>query len=126
MTRSFLLFIPFLFLAACDQQIATSVREHPLSRTIKMDDGYKVGVVPQGNNVWVASGGRKHNEQHGDTWVQYRRERAIEIASGCRVQSVLSKPDEPLLRAKVACAVAKAVDPDAKPIHYYGKDIWKK
>lgn len=125
MKRIFLLFIPALFMAACDQQIATSVKEHPLGRTIKMDDGYKVGVVPQGNNEWVASGGKKRRENHGDTWVQYRRERAIEIASGCRVQKVLSKPDEPLLRAKVTCAAAR-VDPDTKPIHYYGKDIWKK
>lgn len=121
-----IVFILCLFsLAACDGQIAPSVANHPMKQTIKMDDGYKVGVVPQGNDQWVASGGKKRKENHGDTWVQYRRERAIEIASGCRVQKVLSKPDEPLLRAKVSCAAAK-VDPDTKPIHYYGKDIWKK
>lgn len=98
-----LLFLPLALLtvAACDNQIAPSVKQHPMEQTVKMDDGYRVGVVPQGGNVWVASGGMKRKEQHGDTWVEYRRKRAIEIASGCRVHQVLSKKGEPLLKASV-------------------------
>lgn len=126
MQKTLYLLAPILFLAACDQQIASSVANHPMEKTIKMDDGYKVGVVPQGGNIWVASGGMKGKETHGDTWVQYRRERAIEIGSGCRIAKVLSKKDEPLMRARVNCGNSAGSNPDAKPINYYGKNIWKK
>ena len=98
-----LLLLPALLLAltACDQQIAPSVKRHPMEQTVTMDEGYRVGVVPQVGNVWVASGGMKGKEKDSDTWVEYRRKRAIEIASGCRIHRVLSRKGEPLLKASV-------------------------
>lgn len=121
-----LILIPLLFiLAACNEGIAPSVSHHPSAQTVTIDGEYKVGVVPQGGNSWVASGGMKGKEKHSDTWVEYRRKRAIEIASGCRIAKVTSKKGEPLLRATVTCPGASR-DADDKPIHYYGKNIWKK
>ncbi len=120
-----LILIPFLLsLAACGDHIAPSVKHHPSAQTVTIDGEYKVGVVPQGGNVWVASGGMKGKEKHSDHWVKYRRERAIEIASGCRIAKVTSKAGEPLLRATVNCG--GAASGDNKPINYYGKNIWKK
>ncbi len=110
-----------LALAACGDHIAPSVKHHPSAQNVTIDDEYVVGVVPQGGNTWVASGGMKGREKHSDTWVEYRRKRAIEIASGCRIGRVTSKKGEPLLRATVQCAGA-----ESKPINYYGKNIWKK
>ena len=109
-----LILIPLLLIAACDQQ--PPYKSHPLARTVNVDD-IKISVVPQAGGSWVAFGG----EEHKDGYVEYRQKRAIEIASGCRIGRVTSKKGEPLLRATVACKQAAA-----KPINYYGKDIWKK
>jgi hypothetical protein len=86
---------------ACDNQVVPSVARHPMQQTVTMDEGYVVGVVPQGGNIWVASGGMKGKEKNSDTWVEYRRKRGIEIASGCRIKRVLSRKGEPLLKASV-------------------------
>jgi hypothetical protein len=85
-----------LVLAACDA--APPYASHPFARTVK-SDGYVIHVVPQANQSYVAFGG----EEAKDGQVQYRQQRAIEIASGCRIKRVTSTKGEPLLRATVRC-----------------------
>lgn len=90
-----------LGVAACDNNIAPSVARHPSEQRVTIDEKYVIGVVPQSGNIWVASGGMRGKETHSDPWVEYRRKRAIEIASSCRIDRVLSRKGEPLLKATV-------------------------
>ena len=69
---------------------------------VNIDEAYVVEATPQGDNTWAATGGLMDNETPADTWVQYRRKRGIEVASGCRVDRVLSRPDDTHLVATVS------------------------
>lgn len=88
-------FAVLALLAACDG-VPSSVTNHPGKAVVNIDD-HRIYVVRQANNQWVASGG----EQTQDGFVQYRQKRAVEVQSKCRVNKVLSKPGEPLLRVSV-------------------------
>lgn len=85
-----------LALAACETA-APSVVRHPLADHVIVDD-FKIYVVPQAGNVWVASGGEEGKD---GLFIQYRQKRAIEVQSKCRIKRVLSKPGQPLLKASV-------------------------
>lgn len=84
-----------LVVVACDG-VPSSVSNHPGKHVLMIDD-HRIYVIKQAGNQWVASGG----EEDQDGFVQYRQKRAIEVQSKCRVNKVLSKPGEPLLRASV-------------------------
>lgn len=91
-----LLVLPLLFaLAACDG-VPASLANHPDKDVLNIDD-HRITVVRQPGNIWLAAGG----EEDKDGFVEYRQKRAIEVQSKCRVQKVLSKPGEPLLRVQV-------------------------
>jgi len=95
--RIFLASLLILSLAACDNTVPPSVKRHPDRQIVRIDD-YQVYVVKQAGNEWVASGGGNIKK---DDMVEYRRQRGIEVQSKCRVNKVLSKAGEPLLRASV-------------------------
>ncbi len=82
-------------LAGCDN-VPPSVKQHPGKHVLNIDD-HRIYVIKQAGNQWVASGGEEDN----DGFVQYRQKRAVEVQSKCRVNKVLSKPGEPLLRVSV-------------------------
>lgn len=82
-------------LGACDN-VPPSVKQHPGKHVLNIDD-HKIYVIKQAGNQWVASGG----EEDQDGFVEYRQKRAVEVQSKCRVNKVLSKPGEPLLRVSV-------------------------
>lgn len=90
------IFSVVFMLAACDKGVPSSIANHPDRHVLNIDD-HRIYVVRQPDNEWVASGG----EQTRDGFVQYRQMRAIEVQSKCRVSEVLSKPGEPLYRARV-------------------------
>lgn len=92
------LFLAFLLVvSACEHQ--PPYKSHPFARTVNVDD-IPISVVPQAGQSWVASGG----EHVKDGFIAYRQQRAIEVASGCRIARVVSQKGEPLLRATVKCA----------------------
>lgn len=93
--RSILLCTLLLTLAACEH-VPPSVANHPGKYVLNIDD-HKIYVIKQAGNQWVAYGGEKNQ----DGFVQYRQKRAIEVQSKCRVNKVISKPGEPLLRVTV-------------------------
>lgn len=94
--RNILILAAFFTLAACDD-VPRSVSRHPLADHVFVDE-HKIYVVPQAGNVWIASGGEDAKD---GAFVQYRQKRAIEVQSHCRVNRVISKPGEPLLKATV-------------------------
>lgn len=93
--RYAILFSAILALAACESA-PKSIIKHPGRHVLNIDD-HKIYVVEQSNHVWLAAGGEKTQ----DGFVEYRQKRAVEVQSKCRVNKVLSKPGEPLLRVSV-------------------------
>jgi hypothetical protein len=93
--RAMLALAALITIAACDN-VPSSISGHPDKDVVNIDD-HRIYVVKQAGNQWVASGG----EEDKDGFVQYRQKRAIEVQSKCRVNRVLSKAGEPLLRVSV-------------------------
>lgn len=100
-TLTSLLAISFI-LTACDSmrdnRISTYVNS-PQKVTVHVDEA-KIYVVQDGYGEYVAWGGPKLKETN---YASYRQSRAIEIASKCRVDKVLSKKPGEVLRASVNC-----------------------
>ena len=86
----------FILAACAGDDVPKSIAKHPQRKILNIDD-HQIYVVEQPRHHWLASGG----EEDQDGFVQYRQKRAVEVQSKCRVNKVLSKPGEPLLRVSV-------------------------
>lgn len=65
-------------------------------------DGIPIQVSREDGGKWSASGGDDVGDQQ--RYVTYRKERAIELSSGCRIEKRLSQPKERTLVAAVKCS----------------------
>ena len=91
-----------LSLAACESvrdNHITTYANNPQKVTVNVDEA-KIYVVQDGYSEYVAWGGPALKEKSYPT---YRRMRAIEVVSKCRINKVLSKQPGEVLRASVKC-----------------------
>ena len=84
--------------AARDNRIATYANR-PNKITVNIDEA-SITVLQDGYGEYVAWGGPALKEK---SYPAYRQQRAIEVASGCRIDKVMSKKPGEVLRARVDC-----------------------
>ena len=63
-------------------------------------DGEAITVYHQTGDTWSASGG---DNKDPERYIIYRKERAIELKSGCRIDRRLSDKKDKVLYVKVKC-----------------------
>ncbi len=100
MKKQFILLSVLTILAACDKP-AVPV---DLSNQAKVGgvniDGEHISVYRQDGNKWAAYGGENGDPER---YILYRKERAIELKSGCRIDKRLSDKKDRILVATVTC-----------------------
>jgi hypothetical protein len=99
MKRIATLFALLALVSACEK---TPV---DLSNTAKRGavniDGESITVFKQDGQKWAAYGGENNDPRR---YITYRKERAIELKSGCRIDKRVSSPLDHILVASVKCS----------------------
>jgi hypothetical protein len=97
-----LLVASLVLLAACDQKNLPVDLSNKAKRGSVNIDGEQITVFKQDTGKWAAYGGEKSKDPK--RYIIYRKERAIELKSGCRIDKRLSGKDDHILVASVRCA----------------------
>ena len=112
MKKITLLLATLAMLSACDEFTpatsgkAASAKPSASSKTSSIDsgtvniDGERITVYRQEGTKWAAYGGENGDPQR---YITYRKERAIELKSGCHIDKRLTDAKAKILIATVKC-----------------------
>ncbi len=87
-------------LAACAKNLPVDLSNAVKKGGVNIDGEY-ITVFKQEDNKWAAYGGE--NSKDPKRYITYRKERAIELKSGCRIDKRLSGVLDHILIAHVKC-----------------------
>lgn len=100
MKRALSLFLALTLLAACDGMKPPVDLSNTAKRGAINIDGEMITVFKQDDGKWAAYGGENGDPQR---YITYRKERAIELKSGCRIDKRISKATARIVIASVKC-----------------------
>lgn len=90
-----------LALAACEKNLPVDLSSRASRGGVNID-GVRITVFKQPDGTWAAYGG--DDSKDPANYVRYRKSRAIELKSGCRIDKRLSGKADHIYIARVKCA----------------------
>lgn len=100
MTRLAAIACALLALAACQKHLPVDLSNQAKRGGVNID-GHFITVFKQDDGKWAAYGG--DDSKDPVRYIRYRKERAIELKSGCRIEKRLSGARDHILIASVKC-----------------------
>ena len=94
------LLLALLAVTACDNAVPVDLSNTAKRGAVNIDGEY-ITVFRQEGAKWAAYGGEGSKDPK--RYITYRKERAIELKSGCRIDKRISKPNDHILVASVKC-----------------------
>ena len=88
-------------LAACEKNLPVDLSDQAKVGSSVNIDGERISVFRQDDGKWAAFGG--DNSKDPKRYIAYRKERAIELKSGCRIGKRVSGKADHILVATVKC-----------------------
>lgn len=90
-----------LALTACEKNVPVDLSNQAKAGSSVNIDGERISVFRQDGAKWAAFGGEGSKDPL--RYIAYRKERAIELKSGCRIDKRLSGKADHILVASVKC-----------------------
>lgn len=100
MKKLLMLTATILALAACEKNPPVDLSNTAKRGSVNID-GERITVFRQEGTKWAAFGGENSNDPK--RYITYRKERAIELKSGCRIDRRVSGSADHILVATVKC-----------------------
>lgn len=101
MNRYFVLAFAALALVACEKNTPVDLSNQAKVGSSVNIDGERISVFRQDGAKWAAYGGDSSKDPA--RYIAYRKERAIELKSGCRIDKRVSGKADHILVATVKC-----------------------
>lgn len=90
-----------LAITACEKNVPVDLSNTAKRGSVNID-GERITVFKQDDGKWAAFGG--DGSKDPERYITYRKERAIELKSGCRIDKRVSGKADHILVASVKCA----------------------
>ncbi len=90
-----------LALTACEKNVPVDLSNQAKVGSSVNIDGERISVFRQSGAEWAAYGG--DDSKDPKRFINYRKERAIELKSGCRIDKRVSGKADHILVATVKC-----------------------